>query len=154
MKKYKIFLYPALLILIIFIHKSVSICTERPAYAHFLGVPVTITAYNPVEAQTDTTPNITASNKEVRHGMIALSRDLEKDFGFEFGDLITIYNVGVFEFEDRMNKRWKRRVDILMKNKDDAKKFGEQKGWIILGIKKKHEVRVFSQILDLNLDLK
>ena len=131
MKTYKFFLY-LILVPVILLYSSNSISTEYSIYAPFLGIPVTITAYNPVSTQTDSTPNITASNKEATLGMIALSRDLEKDFGFEFGDPVTIYNIGVFEFEDRMNKRWKRRVDILMKSEIQAKKFGEKKGWIVL----------------------
>lgn len=95
-------------------------------------IKVTITAYNPVKSQTDDTPNITASNGIACDGIIALSRNLEKNYNFKFGDLITIYNIGVFKFEDRMNKRWKNRVDILMMKNKDAKKFGEQTGWIIL----------------------
>jgi len=95
-------------------------------------IPVVVTAYNPIESQTDTTPYLTASNKLVRPGIVALSRDLEKDFGFTFGDMVVLEGIGSFIFEDRMNKRWKRRVDILMSSREDAKKFGRKKSYLVV----------------------
>jgi hypothetical protein len=60
------------------------------------AIPVKVTAYNPVRSQTDGSPFITASNKRVRDGMIALSRDLERDLGFRFGDTVYLYGIGWF----------------------------------------------------------
>jgi len=87
-------------------------------------IPVLITAYNATVSQTDSTPHITASNKWVSPGMVALSRDLEEEFVFKFGDRVVIMGIGSFVFEDRMNKRWTRRVDIFMTSREAAKKFG------------------------------
>ncbi len=95
-------------------------------------ISVMVTAYNPVKAQTDNTPMTTASNKKVKEGMIALSRDLEKEFGFKFGDEIFLLGLGKFIFEDRMNKRWKRRVDILMMSKKKARGFGIQCSFLVI----------------------
>lgn len=95
-------------------------------------VPVVVTAYNPVVAQTDNTPEITASNKRVRPGIVALSRDLEQEFGFRFGDTVVIEGIGCFVFEDRMNKRWTRRVDILMHSREAARKFGVQSSHLMV----------------------
>jgi 3D (Asp-Asp-Asp) domain-containing protein len=78
------------------------------------AIPVQVTAYNPVRSQTDSSPLITASNKRVRVGMVALSRDLEREFGFTFGDAVYLYGFGRFVFEDRMHRRKKRHVDILI----------------------------------------
>ncbi len=95
-------------------------------------VPVVVTAYNPVASQTDSTPKITASNKRVRLGIVALSRDLEKEFGFKFGDTVVIEGHGFFVFEDRMNKRWRRRVDILMFSMEAAREFGVQSSHLMV----------------------
>ncbi len=95
-------------------------------------VPVVVSAYNPVVAQTDSTPEITASNKRVRGGMVALSRDLEKEYGFTFGDTVVIEGHGSFAFEDRMSKRWSRRVDILMFSREAAREFGVQHSFLVV----------------------
>lgn len=100
-----------------------------------LSVPVTVTAYAPLRAQTDSTPFTTASNQRVRTGICALSRDLEKHLDLEFGDSVHIAGIGTYEFQDRMNKRWKKRVDIFFWKNKDAKKFGIRKSQIIIGRK-------------------
>lgn len=93
------------------------------------GIQVTATAYNATEAQCDDTPTITASNQKVRPGIIALSRDLEKSLGLKFGDIVMLDGevIGLFEFQDRMNKRKKKSVDIFMEKYEDAKEFGVKK---------------------------
>jgi len=97
------------------------------------AVPVNITAYNPVPDQTDDTPFITASADYVRDGIVALSYDLERTLELEFGDIVVLETrdgefLGEFEFQDRMNKRWRNKVDIFMWKVQDAKKFGKVPG--------------------------
>jgi 3D (Asp-Asp-Asp) domain-containing protein len=97
------------------------------------AVPVHITAYNPVPGQTDDTPFITASADYVRDGIVALSRDLETTLELEFGDIVVLETrdgefLGEFEFQDRMNKRWRNKVDIFMWKVKDARKFGKVPG--------------------------
>jgi 3D (Asp-Asp-Asp) domain-containing protein len=92
-----------------------------------------ITAYNPVSDQTDDTPFITASADYVRDGIVALSYDLERTLELEFGDIVVLETrdgkfLGEFEFQDRMNKRWRNKVDIFMWKVQDAKKFGKVPG--------------------------
>ena len=105
------------------------------------AVPVKVTAYNPVRSQTDSSPLITASNKPVRVGMVALSRDLEREFGFTFGDTIYLYGIGRFVFEDRMHRRKRRHVDILMFNPMEARKFGVKSSFFFILEKHKIEGR-------------
>jgi len=93
-------------------------------------VPVKVTAYNPVRSQPDGSPLITASNKRVRVGMVALSRDLEREFGFRFGDTVYLYGFGRFVFEDRMHRRKRRHVDILMLNPVEARRFGVKSSYL------------------------
>jgi 3D (Asp-Asp-Asp) domain-containing protein len=95
-------------------------------------IPVKVTAYNPVRSQTDSSPLITASNKRVRVGMVALSRDLEREFGFRFGDIVNLDGIGRFVFEDRMNRRKRRHVDILMFNPIEARKFGVKSSYLFV----------------------
>jgi 3D (Asp-Asp-Asp) domain-containing protein len=96
------------------------------------AIPVKVTAYNPVPSQTDSSPFITASNKRVSGGMIALSRDLEREFGFRFGDTVYLYGLGRFVFEDRMHRRKRRHVDILIFNPVEARRFGVKSSYLFV----------------------
>lgn len=85
---------------------------------------VTVTKYNPVIAQCDSDPLITAdgsyidtiklNKRELR--WIAISRDLLKDY--QYGDTVYLSSLdnkidGYYVVRDTMNKRWTNRVDIL-----------------------------------------
>lgn len=96
----------------------------------FTELSVEITSYNADPVQTDSTPTITASGQDVREGICALSRDIEKEFGLKFGDIIHIPEFGVFEFQDRMNKRIKRGVDIFKWDRQEALEIGRREGTI------------------------
>jgi 3D (Asp-Asp-Asp) domain-containing protein len=86
---------------------------------------VMATVYNAVPSQTDSTPLITASNKHIdadnpgKHRWIAVSRDLEQH-GFTFGTEVCVENAGIMNgiwtVEDRMNKRFKNKIDFLVDN--------------------------------------
>ena len=109
----------------------------------YIYIPVTITAYNATKEQCDSTPFITASGQRVQHGIIALSRDLEKNYGLLFGDKISLLGIGSFEFQDRMGlyskklkKRIKKSVDIFMWDKEKTKQFGRQKGHLIIDLER------------------
>ena len=86
-------------------------------------IEVTVTAYTPTYRECDNDPHITSSMKKVRFGFVALSRDLEQKMGLRFGDVILI----PFEFQDRMNARYKNRIDIFMHSQKSAIKFGKRK---------------------------
>jgi 3D (Asp-Asp-Asp) domain-containing protein len=94
-------------------------------------VPITITAYSSTQDQCDSTPHITASNKAVRRGIVAISDDLMQEMGICFGQRVLIPGHGVFEVQDRMNPRWRRRVDIWQGDREAAKLFGLQKGTLL-----------------------
>ena len=97
----------------------------------FVDVSVTATIYHAVPDQTDSTPFITASNKVINkdspgvHRWIAVSRDLEA-LGFTFGTRVCVDNAGpmngYWTVQDRMNKRWKHRIDFLV---DESMKGGK-----------------------------
>jgi 3D (Asp-Asp-Asp) domain-containing protein len=86
---------------------------------------VTVTAYNPSTEQCDDDPLIAASMRKVRSGTIAVSRDLF-DQGWVFGRKVRIEGLGIFEINDLMNKRYKKRVDVFMWDKDQARAFGKR----------------------------
>ena len=83
---------------------------------------VAATAYNSMESQTDSTPWITASGTRCREGVIA------SNF-LPIGTKVLIEGFGerVFTVEDRMNKRYKKRIDIWFRDYDDAMQFGLRK---------------------------
>jgi len=84
---------------------------------------VTATIYHAVPEQTNADYLTTASLKKIdqenpqRHRWIAVSRDLEK-LGFVFGTRVCVEGAGemdgIWSVEDRMNKRWRRRIDFLV----------------------------------------
>ena len=87
---------------------------------------VTLTTYSVSEAQTDSTPLVTASgfninpNNPKSHRIIAVSRDLKRKY--KFGTKLRIKGAGKYDgtytVRDVMNKRYKNRIDILV-DKDD-----------------------------------
>jgi len=91
---------------------------------------VIATGYSSTVDQTDSTPFITATNSQVRWGIVALSRDLLREFTpgapFGYGDRIQIPGVGVFVVEDTMNQRWRQRIDIWFPTRADAAMWGVQ----------------------------
>jgi len=104
----------------------------------FTVIPVSISAYPPLEEHTDSTPRITASGKKVNVKYIALSKPLEKDFNLKFGDEVIVAGIGKFKFYDRMSQtRWKDyRVDIFMWEKKACLDFGRKDGFLIIPPKK------------------
>ncbi len=91
---------------------------------------VTATAYNSLAYQTSSQPNITAFGDSLKPGMkyIAVSRDLLA-LGLKHNTLVTIEGLeGIYLVKDKMNKRWKNRIDIYMGNDvKAAKKWGRKK---------------------------
>ena len=92
----------------------------------FKAILVTATIYHATPEQTDSTPDITASNKKIdmsnplKHRWIAVSRDLEAK-GLTFGVKVCVTGAGdldgIWTVQDRMNRRWSHRIDFLV-NKD------------------------------------
>ena len=89
------------------------------------GMNVTVTMYEPVRYQTDSTPNILADGTRIRVGeasnykFIAVSRNLLRRWGgwLDYGDFILLKGTdgkdGVYQVRDTMNKRYVNRIDIL-----------------------------------------
>ncbi len=89
------------------------------------GINVSVTMYQPLRYQTDSTPNILADGTRIKteqasnYKFIAVSRNLLKRWGgwLEYGDFILLKGTddkdGVYQVRDTMNKRFVNRVDIL-----------------------------------------
>src|SRR3989338_6872648 len=85
---------------------------------------VTVTAYSSTHDQTDSTPFITAANKKVKDGIVAIN-DLEFGTKVMFPDL---FPDKTFEVWDRKHKRYNSGwADIWMLSRDKAKQFGIKK---------------------------
>ncbi len=99
------------------------------SYARSLRV--TATAYTSHVNQTDSTPNIAAWGDRLKPGMksIAVSRDLLKVYGLKRGQKVRIKGLkGEYRVLDKMNKRWKKKIDIYMgMDKRRAFKWGRRK---------------------------
>ena len=83
---------------------------------------VTATAYTSSVRETDSTPNISAWGDRLKPGMrvIAVSRDLLA-MGLTHGTLVAIEGFAKeFIVLDKMNKRWKNKIDIYMGNDREA----------------------------------
>ena len=89
---------------------------------------VTLTTYRANAAETDSTPNITASGFKItnpkKHRIIAVSRDLKKKY--RFGQKVRITGAGKYDgtyrVHDVMNKRYTKRIDILIGTNDKQTK--------------------------------
>ncbi len=91
---------------------------------------VTTTAYTSHAGQTDDTPFLAAWNNRLVPGekSIAVSRDLLSRFGMRNGTKVRISGLrGYYEVRDKMNKRYKKRIDIYMGlNLKKALKWGKR----------------------------
>ena len=82
---------------------------------------VTVTVYNAVPEQTNSDPGHTASmfkldlSNPYKHRIIAVSRNLLKEFPMHSKVRITGTSYdGIYIVEDKMNKRYVDRIDILI----------------------------------------
>jgi 3D (Asp-Asp-Asp) domain-containing protein len=89
---------------------------------------VTLTTYTASENETDSTPNITASGFKItnpkKHRIIAVSRDLKRKM--KWGSKVRIVGAGKYDgtyrVHDVMNKRYRKRIDILIGPNDKQTK--------------------------------
>lgn len=86
---------------------------------------VTVTAYHPGAYDPRTyRRGVTASGLKVAVGMVAVSRDVERNLCLGFGDRVLLHGLGVYEFQDRMARRAQKKVDIFMDCTKKARRFG------------------------------
>lgn len=105
---------------------AVGALAAAPAQAG--SMTVTASAYNATVAQTDGKPHIGACNETIKPGTntIAVSHDLFK-MGLDCGKKVTVEGMGEFVVKDKMDDKWKRRIDIHMgKQVEKAEQWGEK----------------------------
>ena len=94
---------------------------------------VTLTTYKATESETDSTPNITASGFKItnpkKQRIVAVSRDLKRKM--KWGSKVRIVGAGKYDgtyrVHDLMNKRYKKRIDILIGHNDKQTKLKKVK---------------------------
>jgi 3D (Asp-Asp-Asp) domain-containing protein len=96
---------------------------------------VTVTMYSPSIEECDSTPLITASGYKIdpinprKQKIIAISWDLKKKY--KFGKKVKVLGIGkysgTYTVRDLMNKRHKKRIDILVNVEDKQTKFERAK---------------------------
>jgi len=101
---------------------------------------VTVTTYSPTVEQTDSTPLITASGFKInpinpkKQRIVAVSRDLKRKY--KFGKKIRITGIGklsgTYTIRDVMNKRYQKRVDILIGEDDTHTSFKNAKLYAVV----------------------
>tara|TARA_R110002096_G_scaffold21169_12_gene69136 strand:+ start:51 stop:443 length:393 start_codon:yes stop_codon:yes gene_type:complete len=104
---------------------SVNACEDESRQ-----LQVTATAYTSSVAETDSTPTISAWGNRLKPGMrvIAVSRDL-LEMGLTLGTIVSVEGFKKdFIVLDKMNKRWKKKIDIYMGNdRHEALNWGKRK---------------------------
>ena len=88
-------------------------------------VMVNVSAYNSLESQTDSVPNVAAWGDTLKPGMksIAVSRDL-LEMGLDYNTHVIIEGLeGIHLVKDKMHPKWKQKIDIYMG--EDVKKARE-----------------------------
>lgn len=95
------------------------------------SLKVTATAYTSHVNQTDSTPFTAAWGDKLKPGMkvIAVSRDLLNVYGLKHKQKVRIKGLkGEYLVLDKMNKRWRKKIDIYMgMNKRKAYQWGRRK---------------------------
>ena len=113
----------SILVSLLTLHSHSASTAER-------ALEVTATAYNSVESQTNKQPRLAAWGDLLAPGMqvIAVSRDLLKVHGLSRGSIVRIDGLaGHFVVLDKMNRRWRRRIDVYMgSDVQGARAFGRR----------------------------
>jgi LysM repeat protein len=96
-------------------NKQMQYKVDSATYSRQLRVQAT--AYTSHRRQTDRTPFLAAWNNRLRPGVksIAVSRDLIRKYGIGNGKRVRISGLpGTYIVKDKMNKRFRKRIDIYM----------------------------------------
>jgi len=77
-------------------------------------------------------PGRTASGIRVQDGIVALSRDLERQLAVQFGDQINLEGLGTYSFQDRMASYKRMQADIWMPGRSQALRFGVKRNILLV----------------------
>ncbi|KPM33471.1 Hypothetical protein I595_374 [Croceitalea dokdonensis DOKDO 023] len=122
--------HAALVLLPFFLAISCTGDKHRGTEYDWYGHEVTASAYNSVPWQTNANPNIAAWGDTLKTGMkvVAVSRDLLAK-GLTYNTMVKIDTFpDTFYVKDKMNKKWRNRIDIFMgKDVRAAKQWGKKR---------------------------
>ena len=115
----------------LFLFILISSCTKKIEEECKRNVfEVTATAYNSLAYQTSSNPSITAFGDSLKPGLryIAVSRDL-LDSGLVHNTKVKLEGFdSLYIVKDKMNRRWRKRIDIYMGvDVKKAKQWGKRK---------------------------
>lgn len=118
--------------------KSLQAALEEVAKSKFVGGAqrVTVTMYQSVPNQTDSTPDSTSVNWKLGPDDCAVSRNLFLRLDMSFGDYVYIEGYGVKRVADVMNSRYKNRVDIWVPKNYPKDKLVKDDGVLLVLLKK------------------
>ncbi|MDX1363012.1 3D domain-containing protein [Arenibacter latericius] len=139
--KPKLPFYFKYVVLIVFLVTLSACKNKEPENDYYWeSIRVTATAYNSFPSQTSKIhPNITAWGDSLKPGMkiIAVSQDLIP-LGLDHNTVVRIKgDTTLYVVKDKMNSKWKRRIDIYMgEDKSSALKWGKKKVTLLYRIKK------------------
>lgn len=93
---------------------------------------VTVSSYNLLARQTDSTPTVAAWGNTLKptDRICAVSRDLEAQ-GLWRHSKLYIPGYGYCTIQDRMHKRWKMTVDVLLPTEKESMQWGRQRNLIM-----------------------
>jgi 3D (Asp-Asp-Asp) domain-containing protein len=100
---------------------------------HKIGstVLLDVTAYTAADDENGGYGDMAASNKRVRPGTVAVSRDLFKQ-GWRFGKKIHIHGMGTYVINDLMSRHQRRKIDVFLTDRGKALQFGVKQKKITL----------------------
>lgn len=102
---------------------------DAALFAVFLGT-MTITSYQPIQAQTDNTPTWTSIGDRTTKYGVAVSQDLLASGEVQYGDVLKIEDLGLRVVNDCMARRHTRSVDLLVLTHAEEKRIGVRRGRI------------------------
>lgn len=88
---------------------------------------MTITSYQPVAKQTDSSPTWTSIGDRTTMFGVAVSQDMLRSKQVKYGDVLYIEGVGMRVVNDCMNARYTQRLDVLVFTYAEEKRIGTRR---------------------------
>ncbi|WP_237332492.1 3D domain-containing protein [Zobellia amurskyensis] len=119
-------------------------CAEKDNEYIWKTKEVNVSAYNSVHWQTDNEPSVAAWGDTLLPGMkvIAVSKDL-LNLGLDRGTQVKIKGLdGIYVVMDKMNSRWKNKIDVYMgTDVEKARDWGKKKIKIEYRVKREADIK-------------
>lgn len=110
-----------------------------------VALAVTLTAYQPIPSQTDSSPTWTSIGDRTTKFGCAVSQDLLKSGRVKYGDVLHVPGWGYRVVNDTMNARHTNAVDLLVFTLAEEKKVGVRR-ITVYKLGEPHELRALSKL--------